>query len=213
MCVRACMCESISVAAGVHDNVSFIVVARCSSNLLLATAMEPAEVSGANSRFTKALLRPALHASVSPFVECSTLEASVPCSVLWYLPNTVRTPVAQAPRACVVGENYYDVAKHRLRKSANDACDVAQLLFESGYAVDMCINTTSADLLSFLQSFASTQSSSGLNVVYVSGHGFQHGDDNLLLPIDFNGIGTSPLGHLDVTRMIFRLSRLLRGCR
>jgi hypothetical protein len=88
-----------------------------------------------------------------------------------------------SPRALLIGNNDY-VSMDRLRKCANDACDLGDVLFCKGYQVDAVLNAGSEDLQLVVRQFALTLTAAQLAVIYFSGHGIQDGDDNFIVPVD-----------------------------
>ena len=94
-------------------------------------------------------------------------------------------PVAQGPRrlALAIGNNAY--RDHPLQNAVNDAQAVRAALADVGFDVDLKLNTGMAQLEQAASEFAARVRPGDVAVFYYSGHGMQVGDQNYLIPVDF----------------------------
>ncbi|MDM0110518.1 caspase family protein [Variovorax sp. J22R133] len=88
--------------------------------------------------------------------------------------------------ALVIGNSSYRTAE--LDNPKNDARDVAELLKQAGFQVELGINTTRTQLLELLQDFGETikNKRTKFAVFYYAGHGAQQSWRNFLIPVDAN---------------------------
>lgn len=89
-----------------------------------------------------------------------------------------------AKQALVIGNGAYDGME--LPNPPNDAKAVAGLLGDAGFAINVKINATRADMLAAMDRFASTIRQSGTKtaVFYYAGHGVQLDWRNYLVPVN-----------------------------
>ncbi len=93
------------------------------------------------------------------------------------------TPAARS--ALIFGNDNYPTSK--LLNAVNDAKDMARLLEGMGFKVTLVTDGGRAAMLAGTDSFMRTLGESELVLVYYSGHGFQFGGQNYLIPTDALG--------------------------
>lgn len=88
--------------------------------------------------------------------------------------------------ALVIGNSSYRAAP--LENSTNDARDMADLLRQAGFQVELRLETTKVQLLESLQDFGETlkDKRTKVGVFYYAGHGAQQAWRNYLVPVDAN---------------------------
>ncbi|VWX63638.1 conserved exported hypothetical protein [Burkholderiales bacterium 8X] len=88
--------------------------------------------------------------------------------------------------ALVIGNSAYRTAP--LENSTNDARDIAELLRQAGFQVDLRLETTKVQLFEALQGFGETvkDKRTKVGVFYYAGHGAQQAWRNFLVPVDAN---------------------------
>jgi hypothetical protein len=96
------------------------------------------------------------------------------------------TPVTQNARrvALVIGNNAY--SSHPLYNSVNDAQAVNSALRDLGFDVQMRLNASMTELENAAERFVNTVRAGEVALFYYSGHGIQIGDQNYLIPVDFD---------------------------
>jgi hypothetical protein len=113
---------------------------------------------------------------------------AVACNCAFAQESPERYLYAQNPgrRALVIGNANYTKAE-MLPGSATDAVRMAATLKALGFKVTLAqdVSTRSDFVTDYFAPFVRTIEPGDLVVVYFSGHGFSHGADNYLLPIDF----------------------------
>jgi Tfp pilus assembly protein PilF len=85
----------------------------------------------------------------------------------------------------VVGNDRY-LHANALLNATNDARDVAEALGALGYSVSLSTNVTREELDQALTLFCRGLAPGDSTIFYYSGHGFQMGGENYLVPTDFN---------------------------
>jgi hypothetical protein len=96
-------------------------------------------------------------------------------------------------RALVIGCNAYRGAPGRqLRRAVTDATDMAALLREKGYLVDLVCDADRQALGTSCARFASSLSDGYTALMYFAGHGMAVGGRNYLVPVDGSETGESP---------------------
>ena len=113
------------------------------------------------------------------------------------------TSMAAERVALVIGNSSYRVGD--LPNPSNDAQDMAELLRQAGFEVDLRLNTTQAQLVDALDSFSNTIRSRPIKfgIFYYAGHGAQQSWRNYLIPVDADVQSAD-----DVTQMAVDLSDL-----
>jgi uncharacterized caspase-like protein len=118
------------------------------------------------------------------------------CAAPWWLAASAlavaatvvhANPAPGAERvALVIGNSAYRAAA--LDNSANDARDMAELLKQAGFQVELRLETTKMQLLESLQDFGETlkDKRTKVGVFYYAGHGAQQAWRNFLVPVDAN---------------------------
>jgi uncharacterized caspase-like protein len=86
--------------------------------------------------------------------------------------------------ALIIGNNEYSRPENRLRHCINDANDLNKLLKTINFTVDINHDLTNAEMVSAINSFSKTIHDGDLVLFYFSGHGYQVGGENYLMPID-----------------------------
>ncbi len=98
--------------------------------------------------------------------------------------SQARTDNLQGRRvALVVGNSNYD-AVYNLKNATNDAVSIAAVLNRLGFEVIEQIDTTRAEFKESLKQFSAAAQGAEAAVFYYSGHGFQLGGSNFLVPVD-----------------------------
>jgi uncharacterized caspase-like protein len=100
--------------------------------------------------------------------------------------SCLAAPAARS--ALIFGNANYPQAK--LRNAVNDANDMARLLETLGFKVTLVTDAGRAAMLAGTESFMRNLGESELVFVYYSGHGFQFGGQNYLIPTD--ALGAAP---------------------
>ncbi len=111
------------------------------------------------------------------------------------------------PRALVIGNNDY-VGLQRLRKCANDACDLASLLFDKGHEVDLVLNGCTDAMVRAAATFSGSVTPANLATVCFSGHGMQAGSDNFMVAVDGGWLSVNDL----VSRLRLGVTGVLDVC-
>jgi formylglycine-generating enzyme required for sulfatase activity len=95
-------------------------------------------------------------------------------------------PPAQGIRraALVIGNN--DYRERPLRNSVNDAQSMNEVLTGLGFNVTMRVNVTMSQFEEAAERFSAGLRPGDVAVFYYSGHGIQVGDQNYLVPVDFD---------------------------
>jgi uncharacterized caspase-like protein len=97
------------------------------------------------------------------------------------------SPALGAERvALVIGNSAYRAGA--LENPANDARDMAELLKQAGFQVELRLDTTKMQLLESLQNFGELvkDKRTRFGVFYYAGHGAQQSWRNYLIPVDAN---------------------------
>jgi uncharacterized caspase-like protein len=95
-------------------------------------------------------------------------------------------------KALVIGNDNY-THTHALLNARNDAKDVADALTSFGYSVNLSLDSTRQQLDQAIMLFTQNLAPGDVALVYYSGHGFQVGGENYLVPVDF-AANTASLG-------------------
>jgi uncharacterized caspase-like protein len=114
------------------------------------------------------------------------------------------SPAPGAERvALVIGNSAYRAGT--LENPANDARDMAELLKQAGFQVELRLDTTKMELLESLQDFGETlkDKRTKFGVFYYAGHGAQQSWRNYLIPVDANVQSSD-----DIAQMAIDLSEL-----
>ncbi|MFL9883666.1 caspase family protein [Paraburkholderia agricolaris] len=94
---------------------------------------------------------------------------------------------ADARRVALVLANEDYAGADRLETPVSDARLIASELATLGYAVDVEINRTRAQMLGDLANFSRAATGARVALVYYAGHGFEVGGQNYLIPVDVPG--------------------------
>lgn len=110
-------------------------------------------------------------------------------TIVWAAPVGVATAQAQAARepgrriALVIGNTEYEAAE-RLKNAVNDSRAVSDTLEGLGFEVFEYENVALADFAATIDAFRAEAEGAEAAVFYYSGHGFQLGGANYLVPVD-----------------------------
>jgi hypothetical protein len=96
------------------------------------------------------------------------------------------TPLGSSQKrvALVIGNNEYR-NQQPLRNSVNDANSVGAALRELSFTVDVKLNVSMIQMEEAVERFAGSVRPGDIALFYYSGHGIQVGDQNYLIPVDF----------------------------
>lgn len=97
--------------------------------------------------------------------------------------------------AWVIGNGAYEYSSP-LPNPPNDAKVIAAVLRESGWIVEIVLDTSTAELSALAQRAAQASESSKQSLLFYAGHGMQIDGKNYMVPVDFNPAGQSPLAQL-----------------
>jgi hypothetical protein len=120
-------------------------------------------------------------------------------------------PAAAAPgrTALVIGNDRYP--HNPLNNATNDARAMADLLAEAGFAVDLKLNATRAQMVGAIDAFglAVAQRDVGTALFYYAGHAAQLDSSNYMLPVDGNIASAADIGRqcVDLGLLIGKLGR------
>jgi len=94
--------------------------------------------------------------------------------------------------ALVIGNSNYQYAP-KLRNPKNDAEDVANVLTQFGFSVELCFDLNYEQMVKMIDKYVGNLSSKNdaEGVFYYAGSGFKVNDNNYLMPIDFNEKNTN----------------------
>jgi len=84
--------------------------------------------------------------------------------------------------ALVIGNGAYQSTP--LRNPVNDAGDMANVLFESGFKVILKINASQREMETAMRAFGKALRKGGIGLFYYAGHGLQLNGTNYLIPVD-----------------------------
>jgi len=98
-----------------------------------------------------------------------------------------RVTPSDTPRrlALVIGNNDYR-NQQQLRNSVNDANAIGSTLRDLGFTVDIRLNLTMVQLEEAAEAFIASVRPGDVALFYYSGHGMQVGEQNYLIPVDFD---------------------------
>ena len=102
--------------------------------------------------------------------------------VLPILILTVMNATASNRTALVIGNGAYQSTP--LRNPVNDAGDMANVLFESGFKVILKINASQREMETAMRAFGKALRKGGIGLFYYAGHGLQLNGTNYLIPVD-----------------------------
>lgn len=86
--------------------------------------------------------------------------------------------------ALVIGNS--DYKKSPLKNPVNDSQDMAKVLSESGFEVDLLVNASQRQMEKSIQNLGVKLRNGGVGLFYFAGHGVQVNNLNYLIPIDAN---------------------------
>ena len=111
-------------------------------------------------------------------------SAAVVMLSVWIWPGVPFARAEEPPDhvAVIIGNNDYPAAP--LRNAANDAALVAKALAETGFAVSVHIDVTSAEVPALLDEIRERFRGAKIGLVYYAGHAFQYNGENQLLSVD-----------------------------
>ncbi|OUL99197.1 caspase family protein [Variovorax sp. JS1663] len=120
------------------------------------------------------------------------------------------SPAPGAERvALVIGNSAYRAGA--LENSVNDARDMAELLRQAGFQVELRLETTKVQLLETLQDFGETlkDKRTRVGVFYYAGHGAQQAWRNFLVPVDANVQSAEDVAQMavDVSELTTEMAR------
>jgi uncharacterized caspase-like protein len=96
--------------------------------------------------------------------------------------SEISTPTVHRKIALVIGNQNYTVKP--LINSENDANDLAKALHDIGFEVELGINLKRQQIVDLIDAFTEKIQQQDLVFFYFAGHGFQHKEQNYLLPVD-----------------------------
>ena len=102
--------------------------------------------------------------------------------VLSFLIITVMESGAVTRTALVIGNGAYKSAP--LKNPVNDAGDMAKVLTESGFKVNLKINVSHREMETAVRIFGKALRQGGIGLFYYAGHGLQLNGINYLIPVD-----------------------------
>lgn len=105
--------------------------------------------------------------------------------------------------ALVIGQSKYEHLE-QLPNPVNDARGISELLTQLGFAVQMAEDQTADKLSDDIATFVAAADGADVALVYYSGHGFEAGGENYLVPVD-----TDPAKPDATEEDLVRLSALL----
>lgn len=85
--------------------------------------------------------------------------------------------------ALVIGQSDYEHLTH-LPNPVNDAQGISELLTRLGFSVQVAENRTAGQMPGDIDTFLDTANDADVAVIYYSGHGFEAGGENFLVPVD-----------------------------
>lgn len=97
----------------------------------------------------------------------------------------VKLPEVRTSRrlALVIGNDAY--RENPLHNGVNDALAMKTALEESGFSVQMALNTTQEQLETAIDEFTGSVNPGDIALFFYAGHGMQISDQNYLIPVDF----------------------------
>lgn len=111
--------------------------------------------------------------------------------------------------ALVIGNSAYRAGA--LENSTNDARDMAELLRQAGFQVELRLETTKVQLLESLQDFGETlkDKRTKVGVFYYAGHGAQQAWRNFLVPVDADVQSAEDVAQMavDVSELTTQMAR------
>lgn len=95
-----------------------------------------------------------------------------------------------ARRVALVIANEDYAGADKLQTPVSDARLIGSELASMGYAVDLEVNRTRAQMAGDLARFSKTATGARVALIYYAGHGFEVGGENYLIPVDVAGVRT-----------------------